>query len=115
MNLRCLPATAGSVLATAALLVLGTPAVSHADSADCHILRSATAPSKLTVTCGVPGPDFPIMKQEVERTTRFVTPALRNLHGCGDLTQRHAFLHFEARDRCPATAHYLTVNGDFWR
>ncbi|MEV5508169.1 hypothetical protein [Streptomyces orinoci] len=44
-----------------------------------------------------------------------MTPALQKRHSCGELTQREAFLHFEARDRCPATAHYLTVNGDFWR
>ncbi len=115
MNLRSLPAKAGAALATAALLVLAAPAVSHAESADCRVSRSAAAPSKLTVTCGSPGPEFPILKQEVERVTRFMTPALQKRHSCGELTQREAFLHFEARDRCPATAHYLTVNGDFWR
>ncbi|MCC2275285.1 hypothetical protein AB0A70_34200 [Streptomyces morookaense] len=100
----------------AALVVLAPPAptpASAADTADCSTYHSSRTPSKLTLECGSPGPEFPYMKQEVERTTPFMTPALQKVHSCGEITQRQSFLYFEARDKCKAVAHYLAVHGDF--
>ncbi|MGW1199017.1 hypothetical protein ACWD4B_24760 [Streptomyces sp. NPDC002536] len=109
-----LPSAVAAVLAAAALVLLPPPApASAADTADCSTYRSARTPSRLTLECGSPGPEFPYMKQEVERTTSFMTPALQKVHSCGELTQRQSFLYFEARDRCKAVAHYLAVHGDF--
>lgn len=108
-----LPAAAAAVLAAAALVVLAPPAPASADTADCHTYRSARTQSRLTLECGSPGPEFPYMKQEVEHTTSFMTPALQKVHSCGELTQRQSFLFSEARDKCRAVAHYLAVNGEF--